>query len=275
MRRANTRSGYTLVEVLIAMVAGVMVLGGIYQLLTQNQRVYKAQAELADAQQTVRTAMDIMTRDIRHAGADPSKTIFGGVAADNTYGMPLKNTDAISVQMDLGRDANGDGDSWDIQDSPTTPNGQIDYGDPSERGEDEFGDGVVGDTNPDEWVTYFYCVAPGSQAGVQDIDLDGSDDINCPADSTLRLYRMVTYYDANDTLDVLTEPLADYIEPEPNVSIFEYLCDGTTCNLANSKPQVVQINLRGRTRGPDPSSQNYKYFELQSQVRMMNLGASI
>lgn len=276
MTNRRARSGFTIVEVLVAMVAGLLVLGGIYQLLSQNQRVYKAQSELAETQQLVRTAMDIMSRDIRQAGADQSRSIFAGAPSDNTYGVPYKGSDAISVMMDLPRDSNGDGDTYDIID--LDGDGIINYGDTTRRGEDEMGDGVVGDNGPDEWVTYFYCQTPASQSGTQDIDNTVGDDITCPVNETLRLYRMVTYFDNNGVRHLLTEPLADYIEPDEG--IFSYLCWQTspptfvTCNLNNEKPDAVGISLRGRTRSPDPTSHGYKYFKLEAQVRLLNLGGT-
>lgn len=82
--------GYTLVELMAAMVITLFVMAGVYTLMLQNQRTYEQQSQLADAQQAARVAIDLMTREIRMAGADPSGRAFSPatVCLDGDYATP-------------------------------------------------------------------------------------------------------------------------------------------------------------------------------------------
>lgn len=59
------RRGFTLVEVLIALVIMGLVTGAVYQLLTTNQRLSLAQAEQVNLQSTVRTGSLIVPNELR------------------------------------------------------------------------------------------------------------------------------------------------------------------------------------------------------------------
>lgn len=59
------RRGMTLVELLIAMVAGMVVLGAAYQVLVTSQRVYTVQSERVVGQQTVRAGMEVLFGELR------------------------------------------------------------------------------------------------------------------------------------------------------------------------------------------------------------------
>lgn len=64
--------GFTLVELLIAMVVAGIVLAAIYNVYIVQQRHYIAQSQVTEMQQNIRAAMNLITRDIRMAGYDPS-----------------------------------------------------------------------------------------------------------------------------------------------------------------------------------------------------------
>ncbi len=66
-------SGFTLVELMIAMVAGALVLGAVMTSFLSQHRNYLAQDDVVEMQQNGRVAMDMLTRDIRMAGFDPTE----------------------------------------------------------------------------------------------------------------------------------------------------------------------------------------------------------
>ncbi len=67
-RRAG---GLTLVEMLIAMVLGLMVVGVAIGIFLSNKQTYRATETLGRVQENARTAFELMARDIREAGGNP------------------------------------------------------------------------------------------------------------------------------------------------------------------------------------------------------------
>jgi prepilin-type N-terminal cleavage/methylation domain-containing protein len=61
--------GFSLVELMIAMTVTLIVSGAIYGLLTSGSTAFRREPELADRQQNIRIAMDLISRDVFNAGA--------------------------------------------------------------------------------------------------------------------------------------------------------------------------------------------------------------
>src|SRR5512136_2665399 len=61
--------GFSLVELMIAMTVTLIVSGAIYGLLTSGSNAFRREPELADRQQNIRIAMDLLTRDVFNAGS--------------------------------------------------------------------------------------------------------------------------------------------------------------------------------------------------------------
>ncbi|WP_447927228.1 PilW family protein [Vreelandella sp. EE27] len=72
------QAGFTLVELLVAMVIGVMVVLGATQLFVASQRSYQITTALANMQDTGRFALETLSRELRHAD------FTGGCAASQT-----------------------------------------------------------------------------------------------------------------------------------------------------------------------------------------------
>ena len=66
MRRER---GFSMVELMVAMTITLIVSGAIYGLLTSGSTAFRREPELADRQQNIRVAMDLITRDVYNAGA--------------------------------------------------------------------------------------------------------------------------------------------------------------------------------------------------------------
>lgn len=84
MKRLNSR-GVTLLELLVALVICGMVAGGIYQVFIAQGKAYTVQDQVTEVQQSVRSAMEILLRDLRMAGYDSDNllstiTITGPIA---------------------------------------------------------------------------------------------------------------------------------------------------------------------------------------------------
>lgn len=120
-------AGFTLIEVLIAMVVSLVVIGGAYAVFNSQQKQTTIQTNISDAQQTLRGAMDFMCREVRMAGYDPTSTRKFGI-------IDIKQDSDDMSAISFSLDANGDGTldnnetyRYSIADMPIgAPNGTID-----------------------------------------------------------------------------------------------------------------------------------------------------
>lgn len=67
LRRAASR-GFTLIELMVAMLLGLIVIAGVVSVFLANQQVYRTNGALDEVQNETRTAFELMSRDIRSAG---------------------------------------------------------------------------------------------------------------------------------------------------------------------------------------------------------------
>jgi hypothetical protein len=65
---ANNEKGFSLLELMVAAVLTVGLIGGIFALVNRNQQVFVTESGVTDMNQNVRTAVDLLTRDIQCAG---------------------------------------------------------------------------------------------------------------------------------------------------------------------------------------------------------------
>ena len=97
----KTNQGFTLVELLVAMVMGLLVLGAVLSIFVNQNRTHAIQQEVAYAQQNVRAAMGLMVWDIRNAGHNPDNGSFEAIGA-------ATNSTSIQVRADYSNPADGD-----------------------------------------------------------------------------------------------------------------------------------------------------------------------
>ena len=79
----NSNQGFTLVELLIAMVVALLALDAIYSTFLNQKKSYVMQEEIAAMNQNVRAAMFYMQREIRMAGCDPIGTANASIVTAN------------------------------------------------------------------------------------------------------------------------------------------------------------------------------------------------
>lgn len=75
--------GFTMVELLIALVVSLLALGAIYSTFMNQQKSYHIQEETAAMHQNIRAAMFYMEREIRMAGCDPTGRAGSGILTAN------------------------------------------------------------------------------------------------------------------------------------------------------------------------------------------------
>jgi type IV pilus assembly protein PilW len=67
-RSSGVSPGFTLIELMVAMLLGLVVIAGVVSVFLANQRSYRTNQALGDVQDGSRIAFEMMARDIRDAG---------------------------------------------------------------------------------------------------------------------------------------------------------------------------------------------------------------
>ncbi|MBW7897201.1 hypothetical protein B188_02360 [Candidatus Brocadiaceae bacterium B188] len=93
----NKDQGFTLIEVVIGLAICLILMGVTVSIFNIQRKSYSTQERVAEMQQNVRAAMDMMVREIRMAGYDP--TNYGLI------GIGTNTTTSIQILADL--DGNG------------------------------------------------------------------------------------------------------------------------------------------------------------------------
>jgi len=78
-KRLSTDGGFTIVELMIAIVIGMIIIGATYATYISQQRSFTAQDQVAEMNTTSKIALDMIANDIREAGF--------GVPAAGTYNI--------------------------------------------------------------------------------------------------------------------------------------------------------------------------------------------
>jgi type II secretory pathway pseudopilin PulG len=76
----SPQAGFSLTELLVAMLVTMIVSGAVFGLMTAGQGAFRREPELTDRQQNIRLAMDLIQRDISSAGVgmEPFEQAFSG-----------------------------------------------------------------------------------------------------------------------------------------------------------------------------------------------------
>lgn len=78
--------GFTLIELMIAMVLGLIVVAGVSSIFLANQQTYRSNEALSEVQDGARTSFEMLARDVRAAGLAGCNTTSGrGVFAAAGY----------------------------------------------------------------------------------------------------------------------------------------------------------------------------------------------
>lgn len=72
--RIQQEKGFTLVELLVAMVIALIVMAAVYTTYSSQQQQYLVQEQVAGMQQNMRAATYFMSRELRMAGYDPTQS---------------------------------------------------------------------------------------------------------------------------------------------------------------------------------------------------------
>jgi prepilin-type N-terminal cleavage/methylation domain-containing protein len=91
-RRESAETGFSLVELMVAITITLVVSGAIYGLLTAGNSAFRREPNIADRQQNVRIAMDLIAKDVAAAGVGfPLVSQVFTHTDDPSTGSPLLN----------------------------------------------------------------------------------------------------------------------------------------------------------------------------------------
>lgn len=68
MNKVGDIAGFTLIELMVAMLLGLVVIGGVISVFLANQRVYRTNAALGEVQDSTRMSFEMLAQSIREAG---------------------------------------------------------------------------------------------------------------------------------------------------------------------------------------------------------------
>lgn len=105
-------TGLTLVELMVVLALSLLLMATVYLTFQVQKTTSDTQHQVAMVQQDLRAVLDVMAKDIRQAGCDPTLQTTAGIIAS------LSGPHRLSVTMDL----NEDGDTSD-----TSPEEQVSY----------------------------------------------------------------------------------------------------------------------------------------------------
>jgi len=89
MKSQQHLRGFTLIEILISLVIGLVLMTGVVSLMINSKRAYNVQTDLAGLQESARFAVDFIAKDARMAG-------YGGCSGGLPIGIQGLNNQAIA-----------------------------------------------------------------------------------------------------------------------------------------------------------------------------------
>lgn len=111
IKSALNKKGITLIELLVALVICGIVIAGTYRLFVAQTRAYTVQDQVVEVQQGIRSAMEILLRDLRMAGFDSdnvaSKISIANpfVAGDNSITVSYEYDNTTQYTLTYSREA--------------------------------------------------------------------------------------------------------------------------------------------------------------------------
>ncbi len=104
IKLSGPEAGFSLIELMVAMVVTLVISAGIYGLMASSESSFKRDPELTERQQNIRVAMDVIQRDLSAAGnkMGPFYPVF--LTGLNSFGpaSPSGSADALQIFTNNG-----------------------------------------------------------------------------------------------------------------------------------------------------------------------------
>ena len=112
-------AGFGLIELMLALVLGLLVIGAAFAVFQSNQATYRANEGQNRIQESARAAFEMMSRDIRSAGGGPCSNA-SALATTNANSLLYRNTPISIGSTTQLRTVSGDDGSYRITDATDT-----------------------------------------------------------------------------------------------------------------------------------------------------------
>jgi len=107
--KEKREKGFTLVELLIAMALALVIITALSSAFISQRKTYAVQEQVSEMVQNARAAMDMITREVKMAGYDPTGTLQKtDSTASDFVGVHYDTT-----QLQFAADLNGDEEAGD------------------------------------------------------------------------------------------------------------------------------------------------------------------
>ncbi len=125
----GTQAGVSLIELMIAMVLGLLIMAGVIQLFSASKLTYNMTEGLARVQENARFSFEMLTRDLRMAGAQPlcggaeipAKAIDNWISPSLGSVQELLNLNASVVGWEYSGTGSGDSVTWPLESPSDNP----------------------------------------------------------------------------------------------------------------------------------------------------------
>jgi len=122
----NERGTVTVAELLAAIVMTAAAMGAMYSMMVAQNQVFSAQDRAVEIEQTARTIMTMISRELRMAGYNPVQgTSFNGITYDPVQLRIQADLNGNGVLTDTNEDITYSFDAANLRLLRTAPNGLI------------------------------------------------------------------------------------------------------------------------------------------------------
>jgi len=254
-RLLSPQKGFTLIELMIAMVIGAIVLAGIYASHSMQQKTYRNESMILNAQQNVRGGMHMVQMDLLMAGYDRSNSgRFGVVSITNING-----NSAVRFTSDNG--AGGTADNGIVDTNETIEYSMFDSPDTSQTGVFDLAREIVPPGGADARVLLAEGIEAFAVAYAYDANGDGqldfvntngsTDAFGMPVQDAGENVIWAIDTDGDNDLDTSLDDNNDgAIDQNDTIGGISLTALGLTDNIPVGQIRTMRIWLLARTKAP-------------------------
>jgi len=111
----NNERGFTIVELLVGLAIGLILLGVAVKIFLVQQRAYSVQEQLSEMQQNIRAAMDMIVKESKMSGYNPTGASFNGITYDTSQLQILADLDGDGLTTGTNEDITYTYDAGNLQ----------------------------------------------------------------------------------------------------------------------------------------------------------------